>query len=117
MEGQQGRLCNKTGKGFQGRPGRHAFALALHADAVQQDVVLGGRDLLLAQHHLEAVPQVDAQAAAPPVHPQGDGGDGEQAIVVRIQAAGFHVQHDPALLVHWSSGGRSGQPVQQAHRS
>jgi hypothetical protein len=51
---------------------------------------------LLAQHHLKAVAGQHAQASARPVHPQRNGGNGQQPVAARVQPAGLDIQHHPA---------------------
>ena len=43
-----------------------------------------------------------------PVHPQGDGRDGQQTVTLRVQPTGLHVHHDPAGFVHRRAVGTTG---------
>ena len=58
---------------------------------------------VLLEHHLEAVAQVNFERPGVPVHTNGNRRNGQQAVMVNIQSAGFHIQHHPSRLVDRSS--------------
>ena len=74
-------------------------ALRAAADAVQQDVLPRHRvELQIGwglQHQLDAVGRAQTRRARLPVH--GDGGQRDEAITLRVQAAGLGIDEDPAL--------------------
>ena len=95
------------------------------ADAVDQDVCLVRGDLGLAQHDLEAVAERDPRRAALGrlgVEAQRDGGDREQAVAARVQAARLGRRAPPSA---WRARGgamprmprRRSRPSQWLHRA
>jgi len=99
VKGQQRRLADEVDKGMQRRHRVHAVALALLADAVQEDVVAIGHRILT-QHHLEAVAQHDLRSRCRPwPHPETDGRNGQEPVIFCIQSTGFHVDDHPAVSV------------------
>ena len=115
MEGDQRCIAEPLLEGSQRLGRRCAGTLFAHADAVQQDVVLVGRRMGLAQHGLEAVGQIDAWRGLA-VQAQRDGGDRQQAVVAQVQAAGFDIDDDPALGIHRLRRRAAEQALEQAQR-
>ena len=96
MERQQRRGARELRKRGQRGFRRHALALALRTNTMQQDVVARGHHRLLPQHHLKTVAGRHRQPLLRPVHPQRNGRDGQQLVALGVEPAGFDIQHHPA---------------------
>ena len=114
VESEQGGICQIISQHRQGLPAGQAHLLALHADAVDQDVVFVFDGLLGLNHDFKAVAGRNRNAARRPIDLQTNARYGQQLRLLSIKPAGLHVQHDPALLRLLSRIGVF-EPVKQAH--
>ena len=91
------------------------MALRPDANAMQQDIAFVGHAHVIAQYHLKAVTQCNAQMFSVRVYCNGC--NGEQPVSRYVESAGLHIQHHPARVINALCGTQSsGQCLQQVHR-